>query len=52
MHWGSFAMKAFIAGVIVIGFFGPYMISIILGGICLALWACTRNGDHTPGHDY
>jgi hypothetical protein len=37
-------MKSFIGTVIVLGFFGPYMISIILGLLCLAVWAGCRYG--------
>lgn len=41
-------MKSFIGTVIVLGFFGPYMISIILGLLCLAVWAGCRSGVRTP----
>jgi hypothetical protein len=40
-------MKSFIGTVIVLGFFGPYMISIILGLLCLAVWAGCRSGVRT-----
>ena len=40
-------MKSFIGTVLVLGFFGPYMISIILGLLCLAVWAGCRSGVKT-----
>ena len=39
---GKLAMKAFIGAVIVLGFFGPYVISIILCLVCLASWFFCR----------
>ena len=38
-------MKAFIGAVIVAGFFGPYLISLLLGALCLATWIAYRNVD-------
>lgn len=50
MSWTSLAMKAFIAAVIVLGFFGPYVISVLLGGLCLAIWYyCRSEKDATGG---
>ncbi|MGE3245224.1 MAG: hypothetical protein AB7F96_16650 [Beijerinckiaceae bacterium] len=49
MSLGQWAMKAFIGAVILLGLFGPYMISVILGGVCIAIWATTRHGGSTGG---
>lgn len=49
-QWISrFAMKAFIGAVIILGLFGPYMISIILGLLCFAAWIGSR--DHVGNDD-
>ena len=40
---GKWAMKAFIGAVIILGFFGPYIISFILILLCLVSWLLCRN---------
>lgn len=52
MHWGAWAMKAFIAAVIVLGLFGPYVISVILGALCLALWVYFRHDNESAGNRF
>lgn len=49
--WASkWGMKVFIGAVIVMGFFGPYVISLILALLCLAIWAVCRSNPRQP-HD-
>ncbi len=52
MTWGPLAMKVFIGAVIVLGLFGPHMISIMLGALCVAIWYYCRNDKDTAGRKW
>jgi hypothetical protein len=36
------AMVAFIVGIIIVGFFGPWLISLFLAALCAGCWYASR----------
>lgn len=51
--FSTWLMVAFISGVIVAGFFGPYMISVILSvltALCIAVMMRPRRPHRPDGH--